>query len=195
LLARQEESRLHGAFRHIEQRTDFVHVVTLDACEDDNQSKLLGQRLDRLPQFVGALASRDNVGRRPWLLAALVEARLSIRRYFTRKTSTVCPLSIERHPPRHAHQPDPEPGPISQLLEASIRFGEGFLCDVFRIFPLPEDAERHTERQPRGVRQASLELTLELPVGRHEAARKAFGVLMHQASPSKTPHQRRRFTS
>ncbi len=68
-------------------------------------------------------------------------------------------------------------------VEAPIRLGEGFLCDVFSIFPLPEDAERHTERQPRGVRQASLELTLELPVGRHEAARKAFGVLMHQASP------------
>jgi hypothetical protein len=72
---------------------------------------------------------------------------------------------------------------------------ERFLRDVFRVFPLPEHAERHAECQSRGVGQACLELTLEQLVGRHEAAHEAFGVLMHQASPGKTPQAHGWFTA
>jgi hypothetical protein len=80
-------------------------------------------------------------------------------------------------------EPGPEPGAIAKLTEAAIGLRERLLGDVLRILPLPEHAVGNPKRQPGGICQARLELTLERQVGRHKAARKTFGVLMHQASP------------
>jgi len=112
------------------------------------------------------------------------KTRLYFHREFARQPPAIGPVSVECHPPRHPDQPCPEPSPIAQLPETSISLGERLLRDVLGVFPLPEHAECDAEREPGGIRQTRLELTLEFAVGRHEAAHKAFGVLMHQASPT-----------
>ena len=123
-----------------------------------------------------------------------LKARLYFPRELARETPPIGSLAVERHPPGHSNKPGAKPCPIAQLIEASIGFRERFLGDVLGIFPLPEHAEGDPESQPGGIRQSRLELTLELQVGRHEAARKTFGVRMHQASPGKTPQRRGWFT-
>ena len=151
-----------------------------------DEAQLFWQLFDRRPQMLRALPCFYHLVGRVRCRAGLetIPSRPGVLvQDLSRTAPSVGSLPIECHPPRHLHEPGTEPFPIAQLPEAAKRLRERFLRDVFGIFTLAKHAERDPEGQSGGIDQPRLELALQLLVKCHKAARKAFGALMHLASP------------
>ena len=63
-------------------------------------------------------------------------------------------LPIERHAPRHPHEPGPEPVAVAQLAEAAIRLGERLLRDVLGVFAIAGARCRRRETPASTTRPA-----------------------------------------
>src|SRR6185503_17268946 len=72
-------------------------------------------------------------------------------------------LPIERHAPRHAHEPRPEALAIPQLIETAIGLGEGLLRNILSVLAVAQDAIGDTNRERRRLDKARLEFPRQLP--------------------------------
>src|SRR2546425_6698072 len=88
-------------------------------------------------------------------------------------------LRVDRQAPRHTDQPAPETVSIAQFRKAAMRPGKRFLGYVFRIFVMPQHAERDTKCEPRRLDEPCLEFAFELFVHGQEACGKPGGAFMY----------------
>jgi hypothetical protein len=144
LTPRVEQPRFDGAFRKAHQARDLGKVVTGNREHHQRHSQLLGKRVDGLPEVIGSFASFGMVvdaGRRQRL-------KLELAHHATFLIAAV----IEREPPRRADQPGAEAIAIAKLVKTAVRAHERILRDIFRVFPMPQHRERHSEGERRTLR-------------------------------------------
>ena len=108
---------------------------------------------------------------------------------------TVCPLTIQRQPPGHAHQPGAKAIAVPKLPEAAVGLDERLLRHILRVLTMPEDRKRDAEGERGRLRQTRLELTFDVVFHPYEPARQPVDVFVHrfitayemEHSPQRTP--------
>lgn len=154
-MTRGKEPRLDRAFWDPEQPGHLGGIVPVDTRQHQDDPQLVGQGIDRLPDFrqaAGLWVPED--------LGVCVALHL-----FAGEASHVSLSSIEGSAKGHADEPGAEPAAIAQLAKAPEGLGEDLLRDVFGVLPMAEHAIRHPERQRLTVPQAGFELLFEVVHG------------------------------
>ena len=98
----------------------------------------------------------------------------------THRAPPVRPLTIQRQPPGHPHQPGAKPFAIPKLPEAAVGFDERLLGNILGVLTMSEDGKRDPEGERGRLGQAHLELALDILLHSYQPARQPIDVLVHR---------------
>ena len=95
-----------------------------------------------------AASSREHVNRFPERRGAILRpqnGRFLVNHLLPKRSPSVRPLPVDREPPRRANDPRTKAVSISKAPKMAVGTDKRLLRNIFRIFSLSQDAERHAK--------------------------------------------------